>query len=440
MSRAVTLTTNAINATIPAGPDTLFSMEYMDCFTKQPVPIARTLNNVQQNHGAPGETNASSDDIAAFMEEGVKKLPGHVHSLLIGEEANDACKTSIGAECPFIPAGTRLKPLKGIETDTKGRCLMLLEMTDLPSRAWQSRNPHKAVAVLVAPELLTHCHMVDNEKNVYPRGMFLRSSSKGCHGWFEIHAGVFTGKRWSHTNLRGCWYDTENTTQRDCRHFVEGVLSVEQLDKNFDIMVYPEDLELHVNRIIARQTEENSSGPKWCPQTVTLHVLQKISEEWQHEWQQKCNLADAAMHQLILEEEEGGKQKKKKKNKKNKNQRKPPTIADTGKEESAHSPLFVDTPLAIRASSLSAFSEDSISPSPVSVVSTDNTEDSLGWQGGEPAMCIVCTESASTHAMVPCGHQCICVDCVKRKTEWKYCPYCNSETAYPPIRIRVCGW
>ena len=43
--------------------------------------------------------------------------------------------------------------------------------------------------------------------------------------------------------------------------------------------------------------------------------------------------------------------------------------------------------------------------------------------------CVICCEEASTHAMVPCGHHCVCQGCAKGFAEGKFndCPICRGE-------------
>ena len=39
--------------------------------------------------------------------------------------------------------------------------------------------------------------------------------------------------------------------------------------------------------------------------------------------------------------------------------------------------------------------------------------------------CVVCLEGQQTHALVPCGHQCICISCVQHVTT-SGCPICRT--------------
>jgi len=48
-------------------------------------------------------------------------------------------------------------------------------------------------------------------------------------------------------------------------------------------------------------------------------------------------------------------------------------------------------------------------------------------------MCVVCREVPRTHALVPCGHKVLCIDCLSQLQTQK-CPVCNNEYS---IGIRI---
>jgi hypothetical protein len=48
--------------------------------------------------------------------------------------------------------------------------------------------------------------------------------------------------------------------------------------------------------------------------------------------------------------------------------------------------------------------------------------------------CVICLENPNTHALLPCGHQCLCKNCVLRNI--KKCPICCAET-YGNTEIKV---
>ena len=51
--------------------------------------------------------------------------------------------------------------------------------------------------------------------------------------------------------------------------------------------------------------------------------------------------------------------------------------------------------------------------------------------------CVICTEQTRTHALVPCGHMCVCAGCSKVLLESKeakddktlLCPICRAEVS-----------
>lgn len=47
-------------------------------------------------------------------------------------------------------------------------------------------------------------------------------------------------------------------------------------------------------------------------------------------------------------------------------------------------------------------------------------------QGNEEEICIVCRDNLRTHALIPCGHKVLCIDCVSRLNTNR-CPMCNND-------------
>jgi len=54
-------------------------------------------------------------------------------------------------------------------------------------------------------------------------------------------------------------------------------------------------------------------------------------------------------------------------------------------------------------------------------------------QVDEADICTVCRVAPRTHALVPCGHRVLCVDCLAH-LEAQRCPLCNNDF-YMAIRI-----
>ena len=55
----------------------------------------------------------------------------------------------------------------------------------------------------------------------------------------------------------------------------------------------------------------------------------------------------------------------------------------------------------------------------------------------DDALCVVCLANEKTHALVPCGHQCLCGDCAATlmgHTARPECPVCRGE-ALSSMRI-----
>ncbi len=54
---------------------------------------------------------------------------------------------------------------------------------------------------------------------------------------------------------------------------------------------------------------------------------------------------------------------------------------------------------------------------------------------GGDAYCIVCMYALKTHALVPCGHACVCSEsCELPMSKSKACPYC-SQPGDTPVRV-----
>lgn len=54
-------------------------------------------------------------------------------------------------------------------------------------------------------------------------------------------------------------------------------------------------------------------------------------------------------------------------------------------------------------------------------------------QEDEDNICVVCRVVPRTHALVPCGHRVLCIDCLSQLQTQK-CPICNNEYS---IAIRI---
>ena len=44
--------------------------------------------------------------------------------------------------------------------------------------------------------------------------------------------------------------------------------------------------------------------------------------------------------------------------------------------------------------------------------------------------CVVCLDQDPEHALLPCGHLCLCTDCLKRTQQWDRCPLCESNVEH----------
>jgi hypothetical protein len=57
-------------------------------------------------------------------------------------------------------------------------------------------------------------------------------------------------------------------------------------------------------------------------------------------------------------------------------------------------------------------------------------EDELGPSAAadDEELCVICLDAAKSHAIVPCGHQCVCEDCGK-SLMGKPCPVCREMCA-----------
>lgn len=47
-------------------------------------------------------------------------------------------------------------------------------------------------------------------------------------------------------------------------------------------------------------------------------------------------------------------------------------------------------------------------------------------QQDEESICVVCRMNQRTHALVPCGHRVLCIDCLEQ-LEALRCPICNED-------------
>lgn len=51
-------------------------------------------------------------------------------------------------------------------------------------------------------------------------------------------------------------------------------------------------------------------------------------------------------------------------------------------------------------------------------------------------LCKICMGNKSTHAILECGHVCMCIICAKKVyDEMKKCPICKTEMDEPPIKL-----
>ena len=60
---------------------------------------------------------------------------------------------------------------------------------------------------------------------------------------------------------------------------------------------------------------------------------------------------------------------------------------------------------------------------PADVVQHDASDDLPSAPDGE---CVVCMDSESTHAAIPCGHMCLCDACRPRVEQQSPCPVCRA--------------
>ena len=44
--------------------------------------------------------------------------------------------------------------------------------------------------------------------------------------------------------------------------------------------------------------------------------------------------------------------------------------------------------------------------------------------------CCICLTKARTHAIIPCGHKCICADCAKKPMPRNKCPLCRKKVQH----------
>jgi len=49
-------------------------------------------------------------------------------------------------------------------------------------------------------------------------------------------------------------------------------------------------------------------------------------------------------------------------------------------------------------------------------------------QKGDETLCVVCVDAVKDHAMVPCGHICVCGPCSKRLPK-ATCPVCRADVS-----------
>jgi len=72
------------------------------------------------------------------------------------------------------------------------------------------------------------------------------------------------------------------------------------------------------------------------------------------------------------------------------------------------------------------FMDDSEEDEVTFVQVPDNLHELYPPNEDEESICTVCRVAPRTHALVPCGHRVLCVDCVTQ-LEAQRCPLCNND-------------
>ena len=70
-----------------------------------------------------------------------------------------------------------------------------------------------------------------------------------------------------------------------------------------------------------------------------------------------------------------------------------------------------------------------ISSQPQSIVAVDDVNNQISPNEDVPAekACCICLTQLKSHAIIPCGHICLCDHCVAWMFDAKKCPICNGE-------------
>ena len=55
---------------------------------------------------------------------------------------------------------------------------------------------------------------------------------------------------------------------------------------------------------------------------------------------------------------------------------------------------------------------------------TETVAHRLGGDESDASLCVICIDAARTHALLPCGHKCLCSECAVGQ---RRCPLCRSE-------------
>ena len=58
-----------------------------------------------------------------------------------------------------------------------------------------------------------------------------------------------------------------------------------------------------------------------------------------------------------------------------------------------------------------------------------NFEEASDGQPDDDKLCAVCLDAERTHALVPCGHRCVCLRCSELAVEQGICPLCRALCA-----------
>ena len=98
-------------------------------------------------------------------------------------------------------------------------------------------------------------------------------------------------------------------------------------------------------------------------------------------------------------------------------------------------PSCVDPSLGLHHTNCQHYNKPAAEPAP-EPTPEPTTEDPV--RPSPPGTCVVCLDMPSTHAMVPCGHLCVCAECHPKLPAQSPCPICRSHV-YNIIRIHDAG-